>query len=192
MPIISGGGSSGGGGSSKLAVLYDNTLSGSAASWDTGANGIAQTNKDLLIVTSIRTTEAMVLREDGAVQFNNDTTAGNYKSHRLQLQGTTITGLTTFGNTGLNCLMCAGTSSDANTFGTSYVYVPNYTSSTTHNTMGIQAGVGTAGTAGNWWVYLTNCRYNVAAAITRVVVVPNTGGGGQLGTGSRLTIYGLG
>ena len=174
------------------AVLYDLTLTGTTANFDTGVGGIPQTHKDLMVVTSLRTTEAIVLREDGAIQINGDNAAANYKSHRLSLQGTTVAGVTATASAGLNCLMCAGASADAGTYATSYAYIPNYTAVKTHGAFGIESGIGTFASSANWWLYLTNTFYDQAAAISQIVVIPNTGGGGQFVAGSRCTIYGMG
>ena len=186
------GGTSAGGSGSGPAVLFDETTAGTVGTIDTGPNGIAQTHTDLLIVTYFRTNEAMILREDGAVFFNADNAAANYKTQRIRLQGSTVDGWLNTASTGFNCFMCAGTSADAGTYAPSFVYIPNYTSSQRKGGIGLEGSIGQYAATANWWLYVTNNAWNKSVPITQATFTPNVGAGGSFVAGSRVTIYGMG
>lgn len=174
------------------AVLFDQTLTGVANSFSTGLNAIPQTHKDLLVVSFLRSNEAIANSGDGAIQFNGANVATHYKSQRWFVTATTGAGTTSAASAGINCLMVAGASADSGLFGASFAYIPNYTASTTHSVVGLEGSIPAFAATTNWRTAMASGVYNVAEPITSIVVIPNAGGGGQFVAGSRVTIYGLG
>jgi hypothetical protein len=180
VPIISPvGGASGGIG----ALLFDSTLGGDAASIDTGANGIAQTQNILEILIYARTDEAVV-GSTVAVTFNNDAGA-NYD--RQALIGTAAASVAQ--GTALNNLapQVPGATTAANYFGTVQIIIPNY-----QTTSGFKCGTLVAGrvdsTAANERVEVWSFAYRATIAISRLKIA--NGGGTVLKAGTRLLVYG--
>ena len=88
---------------------------------------IPQTYTDLVIYSSARTAEAAF----GAtiyVQFNGDTTAGNYLYYRLLGDGSAVSSST--GNTYFFAGYCTAATATANTFGSAVCTISNYAGST--------------------------------------------------------------
>lgn len=174
------------------AVLFDNTATGTVATIGTGANGVAQTHKDLLIVTSLRTNEAITNTGDCALEINGDT--GHRKQDRLRVVNTTVSGFTTdSGAGGVACMAASGANADAGTFGRSVNYIPDYTSSKQPNVIGIEGSAPASAAFTSWFFVGTIGAWTgMTGPITQLTVVPNLGGGGQFVAGSRVTVYGLG
>ena len=101
------------------------------ASYTVGSGGtssidftsIPSTYTDLVIMMSLRSTEAASVT-GVSLQFNGDTTAGNYTWLR-----TYGTGSVTASNTNLNIVLIDSANNTASTFANAYAYIPNYTSS---------------------------------------------------------------
>ena len=180
------------GAGSGPAVLFDTTTSGVVNSVDTGAGAIPATHKDLLIVTSIRTNEAIANNGQGALKFNADNTAGDYKTQTLHAISTTVSAATSTASTGMNVLMCAGASADANMYGSSWVYIPNYTSAHIKTAVALQGVLPAFASTAAWNTSILIAAWNGLTAISEIVFTPNIGGGGQFVAGCRFTVYGLG
>lgn len=178
------------GGGSGPALLFSTTLSSTQGNITTGA--LPQTHSDLLIYTLLRTNEAIVGNAQGAIQFNSDSSAGNYRTVWLRNLGTTVSGGNSTTSSGINCVPVAGANADAGAFAIGRIEIPNYTA------LGKKfawAGLGlmlTIGTTANNSVWAVQGEWLTGGAITGINFLPNAGGGGQFVAGSRVTIYGLG
>lgn len=179
-------------GGSGPAVLFDSTATGTVASIGTAAGGIDQTHKDLLIVTTLRSSEAIVMSNSGGLSINANT--ANAKQNYLRVFNTTVSGNTAgSGAQGVNVLALCGANADANTFGRTFVYVPDYTSGKVMACLFICAVAPQQAATTNWIVDVGQGKWNAQTGpITQMTAVANLGGGGQLVAGSRMTIYGLG
>lgn len=180
------------GGGTGPAVLFDSTLSGTSGGFDTGAGGIPGTHKDLLIATYLRTTEAIESAEACQVVINNDT-VGTYHDLRIIMHNTTIFGQHDAPG-GWFCMSAAGANADAGNFSPNFLYIPNYVVAGGHFGLSLQGVIPRTINQTNANVELGVHSYNAGggAAITRLAIQPNVGGGALFATGSRCTIYGLG
>ena len=184
MPFISGGGSGGAGG---LTRLFDSgTLQASAASIDTGANGIAGGHVDLFVSIYLRSDRAAA-QDNVTVRFNNDG-GGNYDVNRLLNTNTTVAGTSTAATTSIAAgTLVPSASETAGQFGTIQLWIPSYDNTTgfkiatTLNATPSQtvAQSNVAEFAGSW---------RNTAAITRIAVAPVAGT--NFVAGSRMVVYG--
>lgn len=178
---------SGSGGAGGLIVLYDNTLSGSAASLDTGVNGIAGGHHDLFIFIYART-DRVATEDNITLTFNGDTGA-HYNSERLQAAATALSGLeSTAASSLLPNATVTSASATSGIFSMLRITVPSY-----DNTVGFKIVEATAsalaegavsglfhGFAGMW---------QSTAAVTQLTVKSATGS--NFIAGSRLAVYGM-
>lgn len=180
-------------GGSGPAILFDHTVSpGPDNSIGTPVGGIAQTHTDLLVVTSLRSNEAITGSNSGGLSINNNT--ANAKQNYMRVFNTTTSGNTGgSGAQGVNILALTGSTADASVYGDTFVYIPNYTSSNIMTCLFLD-GVAPANAAfTNWIVDAGQGRWNnQTGPITQITAVPNLGGSGQFVAGSRMTIYGIG
>lgn len=167
------------------AQLFDSTLSGAAASIDSGANGIAQTASTLLIVILARTTQAVVT-STVQLRFNGDSGANYDRAQMSSTAGAAPAGATAAGGTNIDPPV-PGSSVGANTFASWMIWVPAYTQTTAHKMLSGTGGWAEA-TATNDVIASTTGKWRNTAAITQVSI---TAGSGNLVAGSRLTVYGL-
>src|SRR5690348_3688092 len=123
MPFGGGSPSTGGVG----ALLFDSTLSGSAASIDTGANGIGQAYNVLDIYMYLRGDTAAVATNVN-ITFNNDT-GSNYDYQVVSGNNVTAGASNNHGVAQISwtTLAASATSSD---FGVGYMTIPAYTQTT--------------------------------------------------------------
>jgi hypothetical protein len=167
-----------------ISVLFDSTLSGDASIIDTGAAGVAQTADHLLIVMLLRTAQAQAIGSV-ALRCNADTGA-NYDRSEVHVTNATVTGSNSLTQTRW-LMSCAADSIQASSFTAMYVLIPAYRQTTAH-----KAGTGLSmvsdSAAANNLTEMRSLRWRNTAAITRFSVA---GEGGDLRTGSRMTIYGL-
>lgn len=172
-----------GGGSS--AVLFDSTLGADAASIDTGAGGIAQTQSILEIFIIARTDD---VSPQGAIflTLNNDTGA-NYDRERVLGLNVTASAANALAQTAWT-IETHGGGGSATTPGTVWITIPGYTQ-TTFNKVGMQVAASPDATAANDTVETCALGYRSALAISRAKVAV-AGGGAVLRAGSRLLIYG--
>ena len=179
-------------GGSGPAILFDQTLSGTAASIATAVGGIPQTHTDLLVVTTLRSNEAITGSNSGGLSINSNT--ANAKQNYLRVANTTVTGNTAgSGAQGINVLALTSANADAGVFGNTWVYIPNYQSGNVVTCLFVD-GLAPANAAfTNWLVDVGQGRWNnQTGPVTQITATPNTGGGGQLVAGSRMTVYGFG
>jgi hypothetical protein len=172
------------------AVIYDSTATASIAGFGTGAGGVPATHRDILIVTYLRTSEAIEATFDCQVNFNGDF-AGTYKDGRIHMTNTTIIGQIDSPG-GLASMSAAGNTADVGMFAPNFLYVPNYQRVGTHVAIGLQGVTSRAGSSTNWNLGVGVHSYTTTNPITQIDVIPNVGGGGLFVAGSRCTIYGLG
>lgn len=168
----------------SLVKIFDQTLSVSAASIDTGAGGVTAGYSGLLIYC--------LARADGAffsgslnIVLNNDTGA-NYDQLVTDNSNGTIAGSTANAQTtGKICEMC-GASVTAGRFTAATVSIPAYADTTADKEVVSFGGFADSGGHGEMVNCLTTWRST--SAITQVAI---SSGIGNLIAGSRLTIYGL-
>lgn len=172
------------GGSGGGAVLFDSTLGADAASIDTGAGGIAQSQNVLEIWVIARTDQAAV-GSAALLTFNNDSGAVyDYE----QLTGTNVTAAAAPGNAQTSILLDAkGASAAANEASIVCLLLPGYTQTTF-----FKAGTSIAGaadtTAAGSIARVTSFQYRSTTAVSRAKIA--NGGGTVLKAGSRLLILG--
>jgi hypothetical protein len=179
---------SGGGGSAAaggLVKLFDSTLGASAASIDTGANGVAGGHSDLLIYIVGRC-DLVVNSATVALQFNADTGA-NYDWIWNRNAGGVLASVSTFADTAAEIGNVPGTTGAATYPGTFAVSIPSYTQ-TTFFKAGQSLGGSVFATLGNTQTTFAAFAWRNTAAITRVSLFPFSGG--NLIAGSRMVIYG--
>lgn len=172
------------------AVIYEKTLTGTTALFDTGVGGVPQTYKDLLILTTLRTSEAIEGTFDCQLNINGDF-AGTYKDYRIKALGAALT-VQADSPGGWMGMSAAGAASDANQFAAGAMYIPNYTRSGDQTALSLQGVIPKVGSTTNWNLGIGMHTYVVSDPISRIEVSPNVGGGGQFVAGSRCIIYGLG
>lgn len=141
-------------------LIASNTVSTPVAS--VTFSSIPATYTDLVLQVSVRSTEA----DTGTslrVYFNSDT--GNISVKELRAISTTVASYTvSYAQAGY----IAGANSQANTFGSATIYIPNYTSSSNKSSLGDIAQVSNTG-AENYGV-LSARLWSVTDAITSVTV----------------------
>lgn len=171
-----------------LDRIYDSTLNVSAASFDTGANGVPQTFSHLLLVSN--------LRDDGAVvaswvnmNFNNDSGA-NYDREQATFGGNTGSATGNSAQTTMTVAIHAGANASASVFGATMLMIPNYTSTTSFKSVTSISGVlATLGTTSTYQAGAFQGIWRSTAAITQIKLLP--GNGSNFVAGSRVTIYGM-
>lgn len=168
-----------------LYLLFDSTLvADSAAGFDTGANGIAQTADNLIVYLTARTDEAVVV-SSCIVRVNNDSGA-NYDLQTIDDTNTTITGAQTLAGTSWS-VFAIGSSGGAGVASGVTMTMPNYRGTTYHKVVNAEE-FGPDTTAANIRYRALALRWRSTAAVSRMSVAP--GGAFNLKTGSRLSIYG--
>ena len=140
---------------------------------------IPQTYKDLYLVASIRNTRSATGAE-ARVYFNG---GSDFTTRYLGNEtGTIGSGVITARGF---CGVENGATSNANTFSNSWLYVPNYTSSTPHVfSAESQAETNTTGGVSN---YIVSGLWNTSAAITSIEL----NGSFTYSAGSSATLYGI-
>lgn len=140
--------------------------SGGAASID--FTSIPQTDTDLVVLFSGRTTEASVVAELN-FRFNASSSGYSYK----YLQGTGSSVITSDGGpAGYLYTQTNGSSATSNTFGNSQIYIPNYTSTVAKSISIDQVSENNA-TASDLRIYAYS--WTGTAAITSVTAYPASG-----------------
>jgi len=168
-----------------LTELFDETLVGDVASIDSGAGGFSTSLDHLLILVLVRTSEATVF-SSATLRFNNDSSA-IYDAQYIRGRNVTATVGVQAAGTGVSCV-APGDSVAATVFGGWCVLVPAYAQTVAQKTV-MQYGGWAEDTAAEEEAGVRIGRWRNTAAISRVQLVS---GSGNLRTGSRMTIYGLG
>jgi hypothetical protein len=177
MPWVSGGSGSGG-----LTKLFDSTLSGSAASIDSGAAGFSTSYDDLYIDILARTDEAVVF-STLAIIFNNDS-AAHYDYSLSRNRNTTLVGATANAQTSV-AGTAPGASAAASFAGVSRITIFSYGQTTFNKAGEMTYGFVTSAAAGAE-VGVFGFSWESTSAINRVKL--SVAGGPNLLAGSRLLI----
>lgn len=168
-----------------MTQLYDSTLGASAAAIDTGAGGVPQTSAHLLIVATLRTTDAAV---NGSVllRFNNDSGA-NYDT--VFVLGANVGASAGVANAQTSIAFgvhgASGSAAEASPIG---LLIPAYTQTAFNKSCVLVLGRGDS-TAANLNAVEFVGTWRSTAAITRVSFASS---GATLLTGSRVSIFGIG
>jgi hypothetical protein len=135
---------------------------------------------DLVALISGRTDRAAV--DDGLIiRFNSDNTSGNYAARRLWGIGNTENADASYA-----FFAFSGATANANTFGSTQVYFPNYTSTIAKSFFGDGGGVG--GNTSNP-MGIVGARWTGTAAITSIAFTAATGP--NLVSGTTISLYGI-
>ena len=177
MPVISGGGGGGGIG----AVLFTQTLSGSAANIDTGAGGFSGGKSVLLAFAYLRGTQAAA-SVNCQVTFNNDGTA-IYDYMVAGGQNATPTAGNSIAGAAWLPAVCAG-SNAAGSFSAVTIIMPQYAATTGHKIANVISGLPDA-TAANMIEQTLQGRYRSTSAVSRITLTPSAG---QWAAGSSLLV----
>lgn len=169
----------------NVAKLFDQTLTGTASSIDTGAGGIPAGYSSLLIVAYLRS-DRSATSDKALWRFNNDS-GSNYYTSWAYSGGNANSNAEFLAVTGLE-LECLAASATANLFAAHELRVPQYAAAfikaatgTFFAPEGTGSGSNFTASVGGWW--------NSTAAITRVAVV--SANSANFIAGSRVTIYGF-
>lgn len=166
-----------------LELITSTTLTGSQTSIVLGSGGtIPQTYTDLVIYFSARTDRTIYEADGTVIQFNGDTTSGNYSGKRFYGQGSgTPSSDSAYGMPFNN-----GGNSTSSTFGSQTIYIPNYTSST-------QKYFGVDGTSENnattVFQGLGSGKWTGTAAVTYITLKPEAGT--NFVTNTTVYLYGV-
>lgn len=179
MPIILGSSAAGAGGMTQLA---DVTLTGAAATLDSGT--FATTYNHLLVTLELRHSTAELLNSP-TIALNNDS-SGIYDTQRDIVNAGVNSADKAAANRGLQSW---GDSATANTFCPSLIWIPSYGSATKlKNLLILTGGFDTVGGAAAAWQSFSTMNYNSTTAISRIVISPPTN---NFMTGSRISVYGI-
>ena len=165
--------------------LFDSTLAADAAAIDSGAGGFATSLDHLLILVLARTDEAAVFST--AVLTLNGDAAGNYDRQVHLARNVTASAAVAAAASNLG-LPCPGASVAATVFGAHIYFVPAYAQTVAQKVILSLSGW-SEDTATEQEMRTTAHRWRSTAAIRCVTV---TARAGNLVTGSRLTVYGIG
>ena len=157
---------------------------GSGGATDIDFTSIPGTYTDLLVYLSGRRTTSG--GTDVAVQFNGDT-AGNYSWRMLYGDGASAVSQNLSSQSSINRVgrICNSTDT-ASTFGSNFIYIPNYTSSNVKSTSTDGVSENNATTA---LAQIVAGLWSGTAAITSIKFVIN--GGGTFAEYSTATLYGI-
>lgn len=180
MPIIS----PGGGGAGGLSALFSTTLSGAAATIDTGASGIGAGFTNLLVIAYVQVSSAsgvvnmnMTLNGDGGAHYDTQTVLSNASSVAAAGAAAATSIVIPVHDTG-------GT---ANYTSSLHISIPRYLN-TTFNKVGTVT-VGTIdGTTTNNRNGVITFGWRSTAAINQLTLTPASG---NFTTGSYLAVYGI-
>jgi len=165
-------------------TLLETVTVGAAGAASVTFNSIPQTGyTDLVIKCSVRGT-ASALYASLAVRFNGDS-AANYKNLAIQGDGASAISYAQTSQTSFNIGNATGATATANTFDSSDVYIPNYTSSNYKSISVDDVMENNAATAYNT---LTTSLWSQTAAITTINIFP---GSGSFSQHSTFSLYGV-
>lgn len=178
---------SGAAGAGGLIVLYDSGYLGAdAASIDTGAGGVAAGHFCLVIVAFLRST-APVTADNVLMTLNNDASA-LYNASRVQNLTNVVTGLSQALTTNALIGDCPSANATGQLFGSLIGYMPAYDGAANFKAGNFESNAAQSPT-GSSIINLNAITYQSTTAISRVKIVPGTGGANWK-AGSRLVIYG--
>ncbi len=170
---------------SGMVKLFDQTLSGAAATIDTGGGGIPGGYSALQIAVLARGSSAL-FSASFSLRFNGDSTAGNYDIIWTNNSNGTSTSFISTATGAAKVFEGPGASIGSGIFGAGHVTIPAYDQTTAHK-MATALG-GFAETSGHSELVHAVNHWASTAAITRIELFT---GAGNLVAGSRMTIWGL-
>jgi hypothetical protein len=163
--------------------LIQTATVGSGGASSISFSSIPQTFTDLLVVSSCRSSSMTYVTDMMLVDFNGAGTSNFNSINFGAANGSNFSFNDTNGYIG----MCATTMQEANSFAVTSAYIPNYTVAT-NKSYSIDA-VGPSVTAlGTWASRFTGMRWSNTAAITSMVITPNSGTFLQFST---ISLYGI-
>ncbi len=177
-------------GQTKLVYRY--TVTGSdKASIDTGvdtpdAGDNVWTGGDLLEVFMYLRTDEAAGQSGFSVVLNNDTSS-IYDQARMSVLNVTVSGAPALSQAAWLLATC-GASDTANVFGAATLTIPNYAGTVGFKNAWCVVGAPDHGTAGNAQLNTYGLNYGSTAALTRLKILPTTGGK-KFTVGSQLLIY---
>lgn len=171
-------------GGTGLVKLFESTLSGAAASIDTGAGGISAGHGDLLILVVSQSTKAAA-QDQLNITFNNDTGA-NYDRQVLFGSDASSGAVSNFAQTAIQITTHGANGSQSSYPGVLTIHIPAYDKTTFFKQGTMVGGLVDSG-AGNSLSTSTQIGYRSTTAISRMKIAP---AGGNLAIGSRLAIFG--
>ena len=128
---------------------------------------IPSTYTDLLLKVSSRSSDASVVAGI-TVQFNSDTTSGNYTWKRLYGDGSSAPG----SDSNFNFVLISAANNTANTFGNGEIYISNYAGSSAKS---ISADSVSENNATNAYAILGAGKWSGTSAITSIKLVISAG-----------------
>lgn len=167
MPIISGGGVGAGIG----AVLFTQTLSGSAATIDTGAGGFSTAKSVLMAFAFLRGTQAAA-SVNCQITFNNDGTS-IYDYMVAGGANATANAGNAIASAAWLPAVCAA-SDAAGAFSAWTLIMPQYAATTGHKQANLISGL-TDTTAANMIQQTIQGRYRSTTAVSRITLTPSAG-----------------
>ena len=144
-------------------TLIASSTVGAGGSSSISFTSIPQTYTDLLVVASLRNSGT----SDDTLKINFNSSSTSYSARRLMSTGSTLyNSAPTFGDAGQTTFA----SVTANTFASTNIYIPNYTSSNNKN-YNVEATEEWNATTGS--LFLIGGFWSNTAAITRIDLLPN-------------------
>lgn len=148
-------------------LLYDNTLGGSTQTIDTNPTDLTGYTH-LSIWTMLRTDNA---NNDVAIRFNNDSGANyDYENALFANVGSVTQGA---GATSATITYCALSTSPADEYGTSQLWLPFYSGTKTKHVFS-QGHARLAASANNIYSLIGGASWRSTAAITRIQIIANS------------------
>jgi hypothetical protein len=179
--ILDSGGAGGGGSYESIA-----TATGTGSSATITFSSIPQTYKHLQLRVLVRSTEAGAGKSNLIIKLNNDSTTGNYRTHQLTGNGSSVSATTTTGSAGLrfnDTLSRAG-----NTAGLMAVQIIDFQdyTATMNRTVRMFSGIDTNDANGILGLY--SGLYISTTALTQIdYTCPD----GNLSTNTVVSLYGI-
>lgn len=178
--------SAGGGGSSSggLVKLFESVLGGSAATIDTGANGVASGHNDLIVIINTRST-AGAGGADVLFTFNGDAGA-NYDLSWIRSSGGAISAFNSHARNNIIMAQIATTDYSANYFSSASITIAKYANTATFKSAVSLSGP-TGNAAGQDDLIFASGLWRSTSAINQITIAP---GVGNFTANSSMTVYG--
>ena len=161
----------------SFTLIETKTLGTAAASIE--FTSIPQDATDLLVLCSLRNTSAG--NQNGNLTFNGSTSG--YSERLLFGNGSSVASDSASGSLINWADYNPGTNATSNTFGSSRIYIPNYTSA---NAKSVSSDAVSENNGTTAIQYLTAALWNNTAAITSLRLAPS---GGNFDVGSTISLY---
>lgn len=168
-------------------TLIEKITVGAAGATDVTFTSIPQTYTDLQILISARSNRTSDFRDDHFIRFNGNT-GTNYTTRNLNAISNSIGSGTDTSQTSLGRMTVPANSSNVtvNTFGSSSIYIPNYTSS--NNKSVSTDNVMESNSTTYWALTMTAGLWAQTGAITSITIFPEVGSYMQYST---FYLYGI-